>query len=65
MTWKNSELKKWIKTRSCRCPWTLYSALKQKMKIDPNETGYALFEAFLDFMAKEMVDQHTANQDSS
>ena len=45
--------------------WTLYLALKQKMKIDPKETGYVPFYAFLDFMTKEMVDQDTADQDSS
>lgn len=31
-------------------------------EIDPNETGYVPFEAFLSFMTKEMVDQDTADQ---
>lgn len=31
-------------------------------EIDPNETGYVSFEAFLDFMTKQMVDQDTADQ---
>ena len=31
-------------------------------EIDPNETGYVSFEAFLDFMSKRMVDQDTADQ---
>ena len=35
--------------------WTLYLALKHKMKIDPKETGYVPFYAFLDFMTKEMI----------
>lgn len=30
--------------------------------IDPNETGAVSFEAFLDFMTKEMVDQDTSEQ---
>ena len=29
---------------------------------DPNETGYVSFEAFLDFMTKETVDQDTSEQ---
>ena len=31
-------------------------------EIDPNETGYVSFEAFLDFMSRQMVDQDTADQ---
>jgi Ca2+-binding EF-hand superfamily protein len=31
-------------------------------EIDPNETGYVTFEAFLDFMSRRMVDQDTADQ---
>ena len=31
-------------------------------EIDPNESGYVSFEAFLDFMTKRMVDQDTADQ---
>ena len=30
--------------------------------IDPNETGYVSFEAFVDFMTKETVDQDTSEQ---
>ena len=30
--------------------------------IDPNETGYVTFEAFVDFMTKETVDQDTSEQ---
>lgn len=30
--------------------------------IDPNETGYVTFEAFVDFMTKETVDQDTSDQ---
>ena len=30
--------------------------------IDPNETGYVSFEAFVDFMTKETVDRDTAEQ---
>ena len=32
------------------------------LQIDPNETGSVPFEAFLDFMTKQMVDQDTADQ---
>ena len=32
------------------------------LEIDPNETGSMPFEAFLDFMTKQMVDQDTADQ---
>ncbi|XP_065919404.1 alpha-actinin-1-like [Dysidea avara] len=31
-------------------------------EIDPNDTGKVMFEAFLDFMTKETVDQDTADQ---
>lgn len=31
-------------------------------EIDPNETGFVSFEAFLDFMTRQMVDQDTADQ---
>ena len=31
-------------------------------EIDPNETGYVSFEAFLAFMSKTVVDQDTADQ---
>jgi len=31
-------------------------------EIDPNETGFVSFEAFVDFMTREMVDQDTADQ---
>ena len=31
-------------------------------EIDPNETGTVSFEAFVDFMSREMVDQDTADQ---
>ena len=31
-------------------------------EIDPNETGYVTFEAFVDFMTKETVDQDTSEQ---
>ena len=31
-------------------------------EIDPNNTGKVVFEAFLDFMTKETVDQDTADQ---
>ena len=31
-------------------------------EIDPNETGYVSFEAFVDFMTKETVDQDTSEQ---
>ena len=31
-------------------------------EIDPNNTGYVPFEAFLDFMTRETVDQDTADQ---
>lgn len=31
-------------------------------KIDPNNTGYVTFEAFLDFMTEETVDKDTADQ---
>jgi len=31
-------------------------------EIDPNNTGKVMFEAFLDFMTKETVDQDTADQ---
>ena len=30
--------------------------------IDPNETGFVTFEAFVDFMTKETVDQDTSEQ---
>ncbi len=30
--------------------------------IDPNETGYVSFEAFVQFMSKEMVDEDSADQ---
>ena len=30
--------------------------------IDPNETGYVTFEAFVEFMTRETVDQDTADQ---
>ena len=30
--------------------------------IDPNETGYVSFEAFVEFMSRETVDQDTADQ---
>lgn len=30
--------------------------------IDPNETGYVSFEAFVDFMTRETVDQDTSEQ---
>lgn len=31
-------------------------------EIDPNESGYVSFEAFVDFMSRETVDQDTAEQ---
>lgn len=31
-------------------------------KIDPNNTGYVTFEAFLDFMTEQTVDKDTADQ---
>ena len=30
--------------------------------IDPNETGYISFEAFVQFMSKEVVDEDSADQ---
>ena len=30
--------------------------------IDPNETGYVSFEAFVQFMSKEVVDEDSADQ---
>ena len=31
-------------------------------KVDPNNTGYITFEAFLDFMTEQTVDKDTADQ---
>ena len=31
-------------------------------QVDPNESGYVSFEAFLEFMTKETVDTDTADQ---
>lgn len=30
--------------------------------VDPNNTGYVLFDAFLDFMTRESTDSDTAEQ---
>lgn len=31
-------------------------------QIDPNTTGYVTFDAFVDFMTKESIDEDTAEQ---
>lgn len=32
------------------------------LQIDPNNTGYVTFDAFVDFMTKESTDEDTAEQ---